>query len=98
MGRIRALSSEMHAAETALLRSHRAMVDGQRRATLVFALLFRSREMCARSAAEESPAQQVARRGTIESSMSAGAAGFMVKPFTRDALIAKMRRILSAAR
>jgi DNA-binding response OmpR family regulator len=30
--------------------------------------------------------------------MSAGAAGFMVKPFTRDALIAKMRRILSAAR
>jgi CheY-like chemotaxis protein len=39
-----------------------------------------------------------ARRETIESSMSAGAAGFMVKPFTRDALIAKMRRILSAAR
>jgi hypothetical protein len=44
MGRIRASSSEMHAAETALLRSHGAMVDGQRRATLVFALLFGSRE------------------------------------------------------
>ena len=37
-----------------------------------------------------------ARRETLESSMNAGAAGFIVKPFTRDALVAKLERFLSA--
>lgn len=36
-----------------------------------------------------------ARRETLESSMSAGAAGFIVKPFGREALIAKLDRFLS---
>ncbi|MEO7009918.1 MAG: response regulator [Caldimonas sp.] len=35
-----------------------------------------------------------ARRETLESSMNAGAAGFIVKPFTRDALVAKLERFL----
>lgn len=38
-----------------------------------------------------------ARRETLESSMSAGAAGFIVKPYTRDSLIAKLDRYLSMA-
>ena len=37
-----------------------------------------------------------ARRETLESSMNAGAAGFIVKPFTREALLAKLDRLLSA--
>ena len=36
-----------------------------------------------------------ARRETLESSMNAGAAGFIVKPYTRDSLIAKLDRYLS---
>jgi CheY-like chemotaxis protein len=36
-----------------------------------------------------------ARRETLESSISAGAAGFIVKPFVREALIAKLDRFLS---
>ena len=36
-----------------------------------------------------------ARRETLESSMNAGAVGFIVKPFVRDALIAKLERFLS---
>jgi CheY-like chemotaxis protein len=35
-----------------------------------------------------------ARRGTLENSMSAGAAGFLVKPFTREAIVAKLNRLL----
>lgn len=37
-----------------------------------------------------------ARRETLASSMSAGAAGFIVKPFTRDSLVAKLGRFLRA--
>ena len=37
-----------------------------------------------------------ARRETLDSSMSAGAAGFIVKPFTRDSLVAKLDRFLRA--
>lgn len=37
-----------------------------------------------------------ARRETLDSSTSAGAAGFIVKPFTREALVAKVERLLSA--
>ncbi len=36
-----------------------------------------------------------ARREILAISMSAGAAGFIVKPFTRDALVAKLDRLLS---
>jgi CheY-like chemotaxis protein len=35
-----------------------------------------------------------ARRETLENSMSAGAAGFIVKPFTREAIVAKLDRLL----
>ncbi|MEO8524667.1 MAG: response regulator [Caldimonas sp.] len=35
-----------------------------------------------------------ARRETIERSMSAGAAGFIVKPFTRDNLLNKLARFV----
>jgi two-component system, chemotaxis family, chemotaxis protein CheY len=36
----------------------------------------------------------VARRQVIESSMDAGAAGFIVKPFTREALVSKVQKVL----
>jgi PleD family two-component response regulator len=36
-----------------------------------------------------------ARRETLASSISAGAAGFIVKPFTRESLVAKLSRFLS---
>ncbi len=39
-----------------------------------------------------------ARRETLASSMSAGAAGFIVKPFTRESLVAKLSRSLCPAR
>jgi len=35
-----------------------------------------------------------ARRETLENSMSAGAAGFIVKPFTREGIVAKLDRLL----
>ena len=38
-----------------------------------------------------------ARREMLESSMNAGAVGFIVKPFVRDALVAKLDRFLSTA-
>lgn len=38
-----------------------------------------------------------ASRGTLDSSMNAGAVGFIVKPFTREALVAKIERFLPAA-
>jgi CheY-like chemotaxis protein len=38
-----------------------------------------------------------ARRETLESSVSAGASGFIVKPFTRDVLVERLDRFLAAA-
>jgi len=36
-----------------------------------------------------------ARRETLVSSIGAGAAAFVVKPFTREALVAKLQKVLS---